>query len=100
MLPVVGFCRGGSAGFNELRNTIFAKVAQHSIRKLAQNVFLHLHNLDLAFHLNRQVRRHHRVDQRGGGRLGGWDMQKVLTTYVTDFCLNDIAFIDFLPHNF
>jgi hypothetical protein len=22
---------------------------------LAQNVFLHLHNLDLAFHLNRQV---------------------------------------------
>jgi len=47
--------RGGAAGFNELRNTIFAKVAQHSIRRLAQNVFLHLHNLDLAFHLNRQV---------------------------------------------
>lgn len=50
-----GLARGSSAAFNELRNTIFAKVAQHSIRRLAQKVFLHLHNLDLAFHLNRQT---------------------------------------------
>ena len=28
-------------------NAVFAKVAQHSIRKIAQNVFRHLHNLDL-----------------------------------------------------
>jgi hypothetical protein len=34
---------------------VFAKVAQHSIRRIARNVFLHLHNLDLAFHLNRQT---------------------------------------------
>lgn len=45
----------GAAGFNELRNAVFAKVAQHSIRKIAKNVFLHLHNLDLAFHLQRQT---------------------------------------------
>ena len=55
VLTIHVYCRGGSSAFNELRNTIFAKVAQHSIRKLAQNVFLHLHNLDLSFHLNRQV---------------------------------------------
>lgn len=30
-------------------------MAQHSIRKIATNVFLHLHNLDLAFHLNKQT---------------------------------------------
>ncbi|KAK7070932.1 ATP-binding cassette sub- B member 7, mitochondrial [Halocaridina rubra] len=50
-----GIARIGAAGFNELRNAVFAKVAQNSIRKIAQNVFLHLHNLDLNFHLNRQT---------------------------------------------
>lgn len=50
-----GVARAGAAGFNELRNAVFAKVAQHSIRKIAKNVFLHLHNLDLAFHLSRQT---------------------------------------------
>ncbi len=47
--------RASAAGFNELRNAVFAKVAQHSIRRIAQNVFLHLHNLDLSFHLTRQT---------------------------------------------
>jgi len=50
-----GIARAGAAGFNELRNAVFAKVAQHSIRRIAHNVFLHLHNLDLAFHLSRQT---------------------------------------------
>ncbi|KAF7997282.1 hypothetical protein HCN44_005559 [Aphidius gifuensis] len=50
-----GVARLGSAGFNELRNAVFAKVAQNSIRKIANNVFLHLHNLDLEFHLGRQT---------------------------------------------
>ena len=40
---------------NELRNAVFARVAQSSIRRLARNVFLHLHNLDLSFHLSRQT---------------------------------------------
>ena len=50
-----GLARTGAAGFNELRNAVFAKVAQHSIRRIAQNVFRHLHSLDLSFHLNRQT---------------------------------------------
>ena len=50
-----GIARCGAFGFNELRNAVFAKVAQQSIRKIARNVFLHLHNLDLAFHLSRQT---------------------------------------------
>ncbi|XP_044751812.1 iron-sulfur clusters transporter ABCB7, mitochondrial [Coccinella septempunctata] len=55
MLLGYGIARAGAAGFNELRNAVFAKVAQHSIRKIAKNVFIHLHNLDLAFHLGRQT---------------------------------------------
>ncbi|XP_060517446.1 iron-sulfur clusters transporter ABCB7, mitochondrial isoform X3 [Cylas formicarius] len=50
-----GVARAGAAGFNELRNAVFAKVAQHSIRRIAKNVFIHLHNLDLSFHLSRQT---------------------------------------------
>ncbi|KAI8429299.1 hypothetical protein MSG28_007796 [Choristoneura fumiferana] len=50
-----GIARATAAGFNELRNAVFAKVAQHSIRRLACNVFTHIHNLDLSFHLGRQT---------------------------------------------
>ncbi|XP_065076840.1 iron-sulfur clusters transporter ABCB7, mitochondrial isoform X2 [Ochlerotatus camptorhynchus] len=50
-----GIARAGAAGFNEMRNAVFARVAQHSIRKIATNVFLHLHNLDLQFHLSKQT---------------------------------------------
>ena len=53
--PSDGIARAGSAGFNELRNAVFARVASHSIRKIATNTFMHLHNLDLAFHLNKQT---------------------------------------------
>ncbi|KAM8848175.1 iron-sulfur clusters transporter ABCB7, mitochondrial isoform 1-T1 [Synchiropus picturatus] len=55
MLIGYGVSRAGSAFFNELRNTVFGKVAQSSIRRIAKNVFLHLHNLDLGFHLSRQT---------------------------------------------
>uniref|UniRef100_A0AAR2L0Z7 Iron-sulfur clusters transporter ABCB7, mitochondrial n=1 Tax=Pygocentrus nattereri TaxID=42514 RepID=A0AAR2L0Z7_PYGNA len=50
-----GVSRAGAALFNELRNAVFGKVAQSSIRRIAKNVFLHLHNLDLGFHLSRQT---------------------------------------------
>lgn len=50
-----GAARVTAAGFNELRNAVFAKVAQNSIRRIAKNVFLHLHSLDLNFHLTRQT---------------------------------------------
>ncbi|XP_008553542.1 iron-sulfur clusters transporter ABCB7, mitochondrial [Microplitis demolitor] len=50
-----GIARCSAAGFNELRNAVFSKVAQNSIRKIARNVFQHLHNLDLSFHLTRQT---------------------------------------------
>lgn len=55
LLVGYGIARAGAALFNELRNAIFAKVAQSSIRRVARNVFLHLHNLDLSFHLTRQT---------------------------------------------
>ncbi|KAM9834575.1 iron-sulfur clusters transporter ABCB7, mitochondrial isoform 2-T2 [Syngnathus typhle] len=55
MLIGYGLSRACAALFNELRNMVFGKVAQSSIRRIAKNVFLHLHNLDLDFHLSRQT---------------------------------------------
>jgi ATP-binding cassette subfamily B (MDR/TAP) protein 7 len=50
-----GIARAGAAGFNELRNAVFAHVASHSIRKIATNTFMHIHNLDMSFHLTKQT---------------------------------------------
>jgi len=46
-----------SLGMAELRNAIFATVAQDAIRKLSRNVLEHLHKLDLQFHLDRNTGR-------------------------------------------
>lgn len=50
-----GATRIGAAVFQEMRNAIFASVAQKAIRKVACNVFEHLLRLDLNFHLSRQT---------------------------------------------
>eukprot|EP00112_Aurelia_sp_Birch-Aquarium-sp1_P012007 Seg2521.2 transcript_id=Seg2521.2/GoldUCD/mRNA.D3Y31 product="ATP-binding cassette sub-family B member 7 mitochondrial" protein_id=Seg2521.2/GoldUCD/D3Y31 len=50
-----GSARAGASLFNELRNAVFAKVAQSSIRKMARTTFLHLHSLDLNYHLSRKT---------------------------------------------
>ncbi|XP_070568729.1 iron-sulfur clusters transporter ABCB7, mitochondrial-like [Ptychodera flava] len=50
-----GAARASAAFFNEFRNAVFGKVAQNSIRRVARNVFIHLHSLDLNFHLSRQT---------------------------------------------
>lgn len=50
-----GATRIGSVVFQELRNAVFASVAQKAIRRVAQNVFEHLLKLDLNFHLSRQT---------------------------------------------
>ncbi|KAG7838154.1 hypothetical protein KL943_000230 [Ogataea angusta] len=50
-----GVTRFGAVLFGELRNAIFARVAQNAIMKVAHNTFVHLLNLDLNFHLARQT---------------------------------------------
>ena len=50
-----GVTRISAAIFQELRNAVFASVAQKAIRHVACNVFAHLLKLDLNFHLSRQT---------------------------------------------
>ncbi|PNW70625.1 hypothetical protein CHLRE_17g727650v5 [Chlamydomonas reinhardtii] len=60
-----GAARGGMAFCNEMRNIVFAKVAQGTIRRVANEVFGHLHTLDLGFHLAKQTGSLARVVDRG-----------------------------------
>ncbi|GAA5924636.1 hypothetical protein JCM10213_000403 [Rhodosporidiobolus nylandii] len=50
-----GLARISASIFSELRNAVFASVAQGAIRRVARSVFAHLLNLDIGFHLTRQT---------------------------------------------
>ncbi|SCU86747.1 LANO_0C09076g1_1 [Lachancea nothofagi CBS 11611] len=55
MIISYGAARFGSALFGELRNAIFASVAQSAITKVSFQTFQHLMKLDLGWHLSRQT---------------------------------------------
>ncbi|KAJ2627879.1 Iron-sulfur clusters transporter atm1, mitochondrial, partial [Coemansia sp. RSA 1290] len=55
MLIGYGAARLGATALQELRNAVFANVQQSAIRHLALNVFKHLLNLDIRFHLSRET---------------------------------------------
>jgi ATP-binding cassette, subfamily B, heavy metal transporter len=44
-----------SFAFVEVRDALFSKVSQYSVRQVSLNMFKHLHKLSLQFHLNRQT---------------------------------------------
>src|SRR6266851_1071465 len=55
LLAAYGALRLSSTLFNELRDIVFVKVAQRAMRRVALQVFHHLHELSLRFHLERQT---------------------------------------------
>jgi ATP-binding cassette, subfamily B, heavy metal transporter len=60
-----GLARIMAQALGELRDAVFAKVAQHAIRSVALRTFNHLHSLALRFHLDRQTGGLSRVIERG-----------------------------------
>ncbi|HPE61658.1 MAG TPA: ABC transporter ATP-binding protein/permease [Thiolinea sp.] len=55
LLLAYGLLRLASAAFNELRDSVFARVRYHAMRTLSCRVLAHLHNLSLRFHLERKT---------------------------------------------
>ncbi|QKJ67610.1 ABC transporter ATP-binding protein/permease [Deefgea piscis] len=55
LILAYGALRLSSAVFGEMRDAVFAKVTQGAIRRVALQVFEHLHRLSLRFHLERQT---------------------------------------------
>ena len=65
LLLAYGLARITTQLFSELRDGIFARVAQRAIRNVALQTFRHLHALSLKFHLDRQTGGLTRAIERG-----------------------------------
>ncbi|MBR9870252.1 MAG: ABC transporter ATP-binding protein/permease [Gammaproteobacteria bacterium] len=50
-----GGLRFGSTLFSELRDAVFARVAERAMRRVSLRVFEHLHQRELSFHLDRKT---------------------------------------------
>ncbi|CAN0598801.1 unnamed protein product, partial [Laminaria digitata] len=50
----------------QLRNAVFSVVAQRAIRRVARDVFEHLHDLDMSYHLAKNTGTVSRIIDRGG----------------------------------
>jgi len=75
VLPVAallgyGFARFASSAFGELRDALFARVTQGSIRRIATQLFDHLMSLSLRFHMQRQTGGLSRDIERGTKGIG------------------------------
>ena len=55
LVVAYGLLRFGSTLFSELRDAVFARVAERAMRRVSLRVFRHLHNLALGFHLDRKT---------------------------------------------
>jgi ATP-binding cassette subfamily B protein len=60
-----GVSRALQALLTQVRDGLFAKVAMHAVRRLAQQTFEHMHALSLRFHLERKTGGLTRVLERG-----------------------------------
>ena len=65
LLLAYGLVRLLMVAFAQLRDAVFAKVAQRAIRTVALKTFEHLHRLSLRFHIDRQTGGLSRVIERG-----------------------------------
>ncbi len=65
LVSAYGVARFGQVLFDNMRNIVFEKVGQQAARRLATNVFTHLHSLSLRFHLGRRTGEVTKVIERG-----------------------------------
>jgi ATP-binding cassette subfamily B protein len=80
-----GLLRLSTTVFTELREFVFAKVTWRAVRRIALEVFGHLHSLSLRFHLERQtggLTRDVERGTRGISQLLGFALFSILPTLV------------------
>ena len=85
LLLAYGLLRLSTTVFTELRELFFARVTQRAVRKIALQVFEHLHQLSLRFHLERQtggVTRDIERGTRGISSLVSYTLYSILPTLV------------------
>ena len=85
LLLMYGGMRLAQAVFTELREVFFARVTQQAVRRIALEVFQHLHSLSLRFHLDRQTGGVTRDIERGTRSIGSliaYTLYSILPTLV------------------
>ncbi|WDR06335.1 ABC transporter ATP-binding protein/permease [Devosia rhodophyticola] len=83
------------AGFQQLRDVLFASVGQNAVRKLAFRTFNHMHRLSLRFHLARRTGGLSRVIERGTKGIETivrFTMLNIAPTIV-EFCITAVIFV-------
>ena len=60
-----GMARIATNGFQQIRDALFAKVAQRALRSLALETFQHMHQLSMRYHITRKTGGLSRIIERG-----------------------------------
>ncbi|KFB69177.1 ABC transporter ATP-binding protein/permease [Candidatus Accumulibacter vicinus] len=85
LLLLYGTLRFSTSLFTELREILFARVTQRAVRRIALEVFRHLHELSLRFHLQRQTGGVSRDIERGSRSISSlisYTLYSILPTLV------------------
>ena len=78
-----GLLRVVMAGLTQGRDALFAAVAMNAVRRLAVDVFVHLHALSMRFHLERKTGALTRVLERGRDAIETLTRMTVLNAFPT-----------------
>ena len=98
LLSLYGALRFSTSLFTELREILFARVTQRVIRRIALEVFRHLHALSLSFHLERQTGGVSRDIERGTRSISSlisYTLYSILPTLVEISLVLGIIFVKF-----
>ncbi len=98
LLALYGTLRFSSSLFTELREVLFARVTQQAVRRIALEVFRHLHALSLRFHLERQTGGVSRDIERGSRSISSlisYTLYSILPTLVEISLVLSILFVKY-----
>jgi ABC-type transport system involved in Fe-S cluster assembly fused permease/ATPase subunit len=96
LLLLYGALRFSTSLFTELREILFARVTQRAVRRIALEVFRHLHELSLRFHLERQTGGVSRDIERGSRSISSlisYTLYSILPTLVEITLVLAILFV-------
>jgi ATP-binding cassette subfamily B protein len=98
LLVLYGALRFSNSLFTELREILFARVTQQAVRRIALEVFRHLHALSLRFHLERQTGGVSRDIERGSRSISSlisYTLYSILPTLVEISLVLSILFVKY-----
>ncbi|MQY52484.1 ABC transporter ATP-binding protein/permease [Rhodocyclus tenuis] len=98
LLALYGSLRFSTSLFTELREILFARVTQRAVRRIALEVFRHLHSLSLRFHLERQTGGVSRDIERGTRAIASlisYTLYSILPTLVEIGLVLSILFVKY-----